>query len=206
MSRQWTKRARLMLVVAICATLTLVGTAGAEPSEETDPFAQFASPQPLPVISPAPDDWQPMFPFPFDRTRNEVTAAEINAEREMCQWFNAQYDIIKRQVAGLNNAVVRNNGNFDGPGIPEQTAIVVGNLDRSLEFLAPRAQLLTQSRNFAGDLYFPLYQGDSFYGLWQQTSNLANGIKSRQPTWFTGPSYQRMQHWGSKINRSHVCR
>ncbi|SKL84433.1 Uncharacterised protein [Mycobacteroides abscessus subsp. massiliense] len=29
--------------------------------------------------------------------------------------------------------------------------------------------------------------------------------KARQPTWFTGPSYQRMLHWGSKIHRSHVC-
>lgn len=205
MSRQRGKSA-LTLAAATLAAFALSGVAGADPGDDNDAFAEFDAPQTLPVISPTPDGWQPMFPFPFDRTRDEVTAAEINAEREMCQWFNAQYDVVKRQIAGLNNAVVRSNGNFDGPGVPEQTAIVVGNLDRSVEFLTPRAQLLTQSRNFAGDVYFPLYQGDSFYGLWQQMSNLAKGIKSRQPTWFTGPSYQRMQHWGSKINRSHVCR
>ncbi|MCV7174993.1 hypothetical protein H7H98_04420 [Mycolicibacterium sphagni] len=62
-----------------------------------------------------PSDWEPMWPFPFDQTRGDVTAAEINAEREMCQWYNAQYATIKRQIAGLNNAIIRNNGNFDGP-------------------------------------------------------------------------------------------
>lgn len=194
------------VAAATCAALLSGGTAAADPAQAEDPFAQFERPQPLPVVTPVSDDWQPMWPFPFDRTRNQVTAAEINAEREMCQWYNAQYEVVKRQIAGLNNAVVRNNGNFDGPGVPEQMAIVVGNIDRSLQFLSPRVQALTQRHNHAGDMYFPLYQGDSFYGLWQQMSNVANGLKVRQPTWFTGPSYLRMQHWGSKINRSHVCR
>lgn len=196
----------MAVVVATCAVLSTGGAAAADPAPDDDAFAQFERPQPLAVVTPVPDAWQPMWPFPFDETRDQVTAAEINAEREMCQWYTAQYEIIKRQIAGLNDAVVRNNGNFDGPGVPEQTAIVVGNLDQSLEFLTPRAQTLTQSLNHAGDMYFPLYQGDSFYGLWQQMSNVANGLKARQPTWFTGPSYLRMQHWGSKINRSHVCR
>ena len=187
-------------------------TAAADPASDgvfdpvNGPIAQFENPRPLPAVTPTPDDWEPMWPFPFDQTRNQVTEVEINAEREMCQWYNAQYNIIRRQIAGLNNAIVRNNGNFDGPGVPERTAIVVGNLDQSLQFLTPRVLTLTQSHNHAGDMYFPLYQGDSFYGLWQQMSNVVNGIKARQPTWFTGPSYHRMQHWGSKINRSHVCR
>lgn len=197
-------RAVVAVAAAIFAALG-AGTAAADPAPDDDPFAQFERPQVLSVVTPVPDDWQPMWPFPFDQTRDQVTAAEINAERDMCQWYNAQYQIIKRQIAGLNNAVVRNNGDFDGPGVPEQTGVVVGNIDQSLQFLAPRAQMLTQSLNHAGDMYFPLYQGDSFYGLWQQMSNVGNGLKARQPTWFTGPSYQRMLHWGSKINRSHVC-
>jgi len=123
----------------------------------------------------------------------------------MCQWFDAQYDALKHQIEGLNDHVVRNNGQFDSDGVAEQADIVTANLDQSLDFLAPRAQALTQSFDRAGDMYFPLYQGDSFYGLWQQMSNVSNSINARQPTWFTGPSYQRMLHWGSKIHRSHVC-
>nr|WP_234805918.1 hypothetical protein [Mycolicibacterium insubricum] len=197
------RRIRL-LPALLSAVLMANSTAAADPGD--GPTAQFEQPQPLPVVTPVADTWQPIFPFPFDLTRNEVTDAEINAEREMCQWYDAQYDIVRRQIAGLNNLVIRNNGNFDAPGVPEHVAIVVGNIDQSVGFLAPRVQTLTQSQNHAGDLYFPLYQGESFYGLWQQMSNVTNGLNARQPNWFTGPSYQRMLHWGSKINRSHVCR
>ncbi|MBI3689153.1 MAG: hypothetical protein HY239_00210 [Mycolicibacterium aromaticivorans] len=97
-------------------------------------------------------------------------------------------------------------GNFGADGVSEQVDIVTANIDRALDFLSPRAQALTQSYDHAGDMYFPIYQGDSFYGLWQQLSNVGNGLTARQPTWFTGPSFARAQHWGSKINRSHVCR
>ncbi|WP_234802369.1 hypothetical protein [Mycolicibacterium fortuitum] len=152
-----------------------------------------------------PSDWQPIFPLHYEDLRRYVTEADITAEREMCQWYLAQYEDVKRHVQGLNAAVVRNNGNFNAPGIPEQTDIVIGNLDQSLAFLGPRALALTQSYDHAGNMYFPIYQGDAFYGLWQQMSNVSNGLKARQPTWFTGPSYQRMLHWGSKIHRSKVC-
>jgi len=203
-SAVWT-RVIAAVVMALGAALTFSSTVAALPGRDVEPITH-EFPQPLPVVVPVPSDWEPMWPFPFDQTRGDVTGAEINAEREMCQWYNAQYATIKRQIAGLNNAIIRNNGNFDGPGVPEQTAIVVGNIDQSLQFLTPRVHMLTQSHNHAGDMYFPLYQGDAFYGLWQQMSNVSNGIKSRQPTWFTGPSYHHMMRWGSKINRSHVCR
>jgi len=38
------------------------------------------------------------FPYPYDQTRGSVTDAEISAEREMCQWFNAQYDTLMTQI------------------------------------------------------------------------------------------------------------
>ena len=50
-----------------------------------------------------------------------------------------------------------------------------------------------------------ILQGQAFYGLWQQLSNVSNGIKAHQPGWFTGPSYVRMKRLASEINRSHVC-
>lgn len=191
--------------VVFALTIPGAGGASADPLEPYDPVAHYDQPQRLPVVVPVPSNWQPIFPLHYEDLRRFVTDADINAEREMCQWFEAQYEDVKRHVQGLNAAVVRNNGNFNAPGVPEQTEIVIGNLDQSLAFLGPRALALTQSYDHAGDMYFPIYQGDAFYGLWQQMSNVSNGLKARQPTWFTGPSYQRMMHWGSKIHRSKVC-
>jgi hypothetical protein len=191
------------VVVAICIAST--STATADPDIDYDPVTHYDQPKRLPVITPGASNWQPQFPFPFDELRQNVTGADITAEREMCQWFDAQYDTVKHQIEGLNDHVLRNNGDFNADGAAQQTDIVIANINQSVDFLAPRAQALTQSYDRAGDMYFPIYEGDSFYGLWQQMSNVGNGLEARQPTWFTGPSYQRMLHWGSKIHRSHVC-
>jgi hypothetical protein len=194
------------VVAAVAAALVLSGQAGADPVPNQDSVADYDQPQLLPVVTPVPNDWQPQFPLHYDDLRRYVTDADINAERDMCQWFNAQYDTLRHQIEGLNDALIRTNGHWDADGAQAQADIVTANIDQSEGFLAPRAQALTQSYDNAGDMYFPLYQGDSFYGLWQQMSNVNNGIRAHQPTWFTGPSFQRMLHWGSKINRSHVCR
>lgn len=189
------------IVLAVCGLSGVaVSRAGADPDGGEWQFA------PLPAFTLTSTKWEPKFPYPFDRMRNEVTDTDITAEREMCQWFNAQYAGLKLQIERLNNVVVRSNGNFEAEGVPEKVDAVTANIGQSVEFLAPRAQALTQSQDFAGDVYFPLYQGESFYGLWQQLSNIHAGISSRQPTWFTGPSFHRVMHWGSKINRSKVCR
>ena len=197
-ARRW--RLASAVTVICCAAAQVAGPARADPAED------YQQPTPLPVVVPTATDWQPQFPFPFDQLRRYVTDTDVTAEREMCQWFNAQYYQLKGQIERLNNTVVRNNGNFGAEGVGEQVDIVTANIDRALDFLAPRAQALTQSYDHAGDMYFPIYQGDSFYGLWQQLANVGNGLTARQPTWFTGPSFARAQHWGSKINRSHVCR
>jgi hypothetical protein len=189
-------------VVVACA---LAAFPAARATADDDPPGVGPAPQPLPVVTPAPSNWAPKFPFPYDQSRGSVTAADINAEREMCQWYNAQYGPLKLQIERLNDTIVRNNGRFDADGVQQQVDIVAANIDESLDFLGPRAQALTQSYDHSGDMFFPLYQGDSFYGLWQQLSNVDAGLSGRQPTWFTGPSFMRAEHWGSKINRSHVC-
>jgi hypothetical protein len=193
------------VVAAFSAALVLSSPAGADPVPNQDSVAEYDQPQPLPVVTPLPSDWKPQFPLHFDDLRRYVTDEDINAEREMCQWFTAQYDTLRHQIEGLNDNLIRNNGDYDANGVQQKADIVTANIDQSENFLAPRAQALTQSYDNAGDMYFPLYQGDSFYGLWQQMSNVSDGIKARQPTWFDGPSYQRMLHWGSKIDHSHVC-
>lgn len=202
--------ARALLALS-CAVLVTVPLCHADPPSDSDLI------RPLPVVAPTPSDWQPQFPFPYNQTRTTVTDADINAEREMCQWYNAQYDILKRQIDRLQFNRITPNGpgpiNFSGSDwdysfgpIQQQVDIVTANIDQSVAFLAPRAQALTQSRDHSGDNYFPLYQGESFFHLWQYLAAVNDGIKAHQPDWFTGPAVQRTKRWGSKINRSHVCR
>ena len=82
-----------LLAVGLCAVL-LGGPAVADPTGDYGPTPRYDQPQPLPVVTPGPTDWQPMFPFPFDQLRRYVTDADVTAEREMCQWFNTQYDAL----------------------------------------------------------------------------------------------------------------
>lgn len=191
----------VIAIMAIAASAMLVLT----PSAGAGPLVDDIAP-PLPVIVPTASDWAPMYPYPFDQTRASVTDADINAEREMCQWYNAQYETLMTQIDQFNANLVRDNGDY-AAGLNQAIAdAVTANIDQSAAFLAPRAQALTRSHDFAGDEYFPLYQGESFNGLWQQLSNVSAGIKGHQPTWFVGPSVQTALRWGSRINRSHVCR
>jgi hypothetical protein len=209
---------RRRCVLAACALTTLswaalvIGPSGhADPPSDTDLI------QPLPVVVPTQSDWAPQFPFPYNQTRASVTDADVNAEREMCQWYNAQYDVLKRQIDRLqfNRITPDGPGEITGSGsdwdysignIQQQVDIVTANVDQSVAFLAPRAQALTQTQDYTGDNYFPLYQGESFFHLWQYLAAVNDGIKAHQPDWFTGPAVLRAKDWGSKINRSHVCR
>jgi hypothetical protein len=198
------------LIAFSCSAVAL------EPVCYADPPGDSVLITPLPAVTPTPSNWVPKFPYPYNQTRGSVTEADITAEREMCQWYNAQYDILQRQIDRLQfNRITPNGpGVIAGSGsdwdynigdIQQQADIVTANIEQSVAFLDPRAQALTQTRNYFGDNYFPLYQGESFYHLWQYLAAVNDGIKAHQPDWFTGPAVQRAKRWASKINRSHVC-
>jgi len=192
-------------IAVACAAVISTAWAVLTDVAVADPAGADAPAPPLPVITPSPTNWEPKFPFPFDQMRNQVTEADITAEREMCQWYEAQYDELIHQIDRFNVNLITANGKYEAPGVIERADAVTRNIDQSVAFLAPRAQALTISKDFAGDLYFPLYQGESFYRLWQQLSNVRDGIRGRQPAWFTGPSLQHAMRFGSKIHRSHIC-
>lgn len=192
------------LVVLVLGAVSPAVPASADPSP--NPVGEEPPPPPLPVIVPTASDWQPKFPPPYDQSRRYVTDADITAEREMCQWFTAQYDELRLQIERFNIKLLSRNGDWAADDVLEHSQAVTANIDQSVAFLDPRARALTQTQTFAGDNYFPLYQGESFYLMWQHLSNVAGGIRGRQPGWFTGPSMQRFKYWGSRINRSHVCR
>jgi hypothetical protein len=178
---------------------TLVAPASAEPT--VDELAP-----PLPVVVPTPNAFQPKFPDPYDETRASVTAADITAEGEMCQWYDAQYETVMTQIDNFDINLIKSNGDYAVANNENLANAVTANIDQSTAFLAPRAQSLTQTQDYLGDVYFPLYQGESFFRLWQHLSNVSAGIRGRQQAWFYGPSVQRALRWGSRINRSHVCR
>jgi hypothetical protein len=187
----------LSFALAASTLPVLGGRAGADPSDPPDP--------PLPVVTVSPSNWTPKFPFPYEATRKNVTDADITAEREMCQWFNAEYLELIRQIDRFGFNLLAASNDWTVGQIQAQADAVAANIDQSEAFLAPRAQALTISQDWAGDMYFPLYQGEAFYRLWQELSNVGVGIKARNTAWVFGTPVQRVKHWGSKIHRSHVC-
>jgi hypothetical protein len=200
-----------ILMTLSCAAVVIAPVGRADPPSDSDLI------RPLPVVVPTQSDWAPQFPFPYNQTRASVTDADVNAEREMCEWYTAQYDTLKRQIDRLQFNRITPNGpgvinfsgsdwDYSGGDVQQQVDIVTANIDRSVAFLAPRAQALTQTQDYSGDNYFPLYEGESFFHIWQYLAAINDGINAHQPDWFTGPAVQRMKDWGSKINRSHVCR
>jgi hypothetical protein len=124
----------------------------------------------------------------------------------MCQWYNAQYETLMTQIDNFDINLIKSNGDYQVANNEDLASAITANIDQSTAFLAPRAQALTQTQDYLGDVYFPLYQGESFFRLWQHLSNVSAGIRGRQQAWFYGPSVQRALRWGSRINRSHVCR
>ena len=211
-----------------CAIVTAILAPLSAPSASADPDASpvTGDAQPAPIIHPAPSDpsipnrpeiialpevvptqtrWAPQYPFPFDQMRNQVTPADVQAEAEMCQWFTTQYDTIDTQIDTLLYLLAGTNGKYVN-GVDAGADILTANIFQSVDFLAPRAQALTQATDFAGDVYFPLYQGRNFYDLWQQLHNVGISIQSRHSSWHIGPPRTLMEHYASGIRRSHVCR
>jgi hypothetical protein len=197
--------------VLLSAIAILTGPpSGADPDVSPalpDPPSDSELMRPLPVITPTPSAWAPKFPFPYDQTRNDVTGADITAMREMCQWYNAQYATLSAQIDRLQFNRISLSGDYDYSqgNVQQQVDIVTGNVSQAVDFLGPRAQSLTQSQSPYGDSYFPIYKGEAFYKLWEQLSNVNNGILAHQPDWFTGPSVQKAKRWGQDIHRAHVC-
>lgn len=182
----------------IFLTSTLMGgRAVAAPDDPADP--------PLPIVVPAPSSWAPKFPFPYDANRKDVTDADVTAEREMCQWFKADYRELVRQIDRFGFNLLEANNDWTTGQIQAQGDSVAANIDQAEAFLAPRAQALTQVTDSAGDSHFAIYEGEAFYRLWQHLSNVGVGVTARNTAWVNGPSVERVKHWGSQIHRSHVC-
>ena len=113
------------------ATVAVAGPAGAAHADDL-------SPAPLPVFAPHPSDWQPNSTvFPYNLWQSRVTPEQLTAEREACQWFNAQYGPLMGQVFGFQHYLAGRGDDWSAPGVQGAGNTVKANLDQSAAFLDP---------------------------------------------------------------------
>jgi hypothetical protein len=188
------------LALAAAATITMTVGAKAEPTTPAPP---------LPVFTPTPTNWGPNFAFPNNLHQRQVTDADITAEREMCEWFNAQFDILMDQINTFNANLAAAHDDYTAPDIQQQADAVTANIDQSEDYLAPRARAFNREEDCDSDnncsTYIPIYKGDTFVHVWQQQSNISTSIKNHNPSGINNISIGLTNLYANGIRGSGVC-
>ena len=158
----------------------------------------------LPVFVPYPSDWTPNYTvFPYNLWQTRVTPAQVIAERDACQWFNAQYDTLSAQAFGFQRAL---HDSFDvWSNVQGAGDVVRANLDQSAGFLDPRVRTLYITNYPDQSQYSPLYNGDSFYHLWFQLTQISDKIARQMPSGVINANTAAMKVYGDVIRSSGVC-
>ena len=160
----------------------------------------------LPVFVPYPSDWSPNYGVhPYDLWASRVTPEMVNAERDACQWFNAQYDTLRAQVTGFQHYLGDRHDNWADPGAAGLAGVVKGNVDQSAAFLDPRVHTLYITNYPDRSEYSPLYNGDSFYHLWYQFTQISDKIKKQVPAGQINANNATANVYGTAIRDSGVC-
>ncbi|MGE2688972.1 hypothetical protein [Mycolicibacterium pulveris] len=184
-------------VAMVVAGLLLV----AAPPSQAEPAAPT-----LPVFTPYPSDWQPDYSvFPYNLWQIRVTPEQITAQRDSCQWFNAQYDQLMGQVYGFKLFLAEQGDYWTRPGVTEAGDVVAANLDQSAAFLEPRAHTLFIINYPDQSEYSPLFHGDSIYRLWYQFTQISDKIKKRMPSGQINANIATANVYGTVIRDSGVC-
>ena len=183
-------------VAALLAGLVVVAPVShAEPAAPT-----------LPVFTPHPSDWQPDYTlFPYNLWQIRVTPEQITAQRESCQWINAQYGELMGQVYGFQRFLGDQRDEWSRPGVTEAGDVVAANLDQSAAFLDPRAHTLFIINYPDQSEYSPLFHGDSIYRLWYQFTQISDKIKQRMPSGQINANIATANVYGTVIRDSGVC-
>nr|ABP42498.1 conserved hypothetical protein [Mycolicibacterium gilvum PYR-GCK] len=196
------RRIALLLVgivvpgIVVCA---VPATATAQPDSD-------AVPPTLPVFTPYPSAWMPDYSlFPYNLWQNRVTPEQITAQRESCQWFNAQYDTLMAQAFGFQRFLGDRRDDWSDPGVQQAGATVAANLDQSAAFLAPRADTLFIVNYPDQSEYSPLFHGDSIYRLWYQFTQISDKIKKQVPAGQINANNATANVYGTAIRDSGVC-
>lgn len=201
MGSQWASRctgAGMVLASFLLAAWTIAGHAHAGPPEGDAPS--------LPVFTPHPSDWSPDYTlFPYNLWQTRVTPEQITAQRESCQWFNAQYDILMTQVFGFQRFLGDRHDAWSTTGVQAAADAVVANLDQSGAFLDSRAHTLFIINYPDQSEYSPLYNGDSIYHLWYQITQISDKMKREMPSGQINANIATANVYGTVIRQSRVC-
>lgn len=186
--------------VAALACVVMGAAALAGPARAED------GPASLPVFVPYPSEWTPNYTvFPYNLWQSRVTPAQVVAERDACQWFNAQYDTLSAQAFGFQNYLGDQRDVWATPGVQAAAAVVRANLDQSAAFLDPRVQTLYIVNYPDRSQYSPLYNGDSFYHLWYQLTQISDKMARQVPSGQINANTATMKVYGTVIRDSGVC-
>ncbi|MBO0679195.1 hypothetical protein JRC04_17155 [Mycolicibacterium sp. S2-37] len=191
-------------VAVILAGLALAPPIGL-PVAAAEPDQQPGTPS-LPVFVPYPSNWQPNYTvFPYNLWQNRVTPEQLTAQRESCQWINAQYDVLMSQALGFQRFLGDRRDDWSAPGVREAAGVVAANLDQSAAFLQPRADTLYIVNYPDQSEYSPLFHGDSIYRLWYQLTQISDKIKREVPAGQINANVATAHVYGGAIRGSGVC-
>lgn len=197
MRRDGRRRSLGVLVgsVAALAALAFPAQSAAEPQSPS-----------LPVFTPHPSDWSPNYTvYPYNLWQSRVTPEQIDAQRDSCQWFNAQYDTLMSGVYGFQNYLRDHHDAWAASGSGTVGNVVTANLDQSAAFLDPRVHTLFITNYPDQSQYSPLYNGDSFYRLWFQFTQISDKIKQKLPSGVINANIATANVYGNTIRNSGVC-
>lgn len=188
----------------VTGLLTVAGTTVA--GMLAGPAAADDSAPSLPVFVPYPSDWSPDYSvYPYNLWQNRVTPDQIDAQRDACQWFNAQYDTLMSSVHGFQQYLGDHHDNWAASGSGGVADVVTANLDQSAAFLDPRVHTLYITNYPDQSQYSPLYNGDSFYHLWFQFTQISDKMKQQVPSGIINANVATANVYGNTIRDSGVC-
>lgn len=186
---------------ALTAGAVLVLTAAAPAAAQPEPTWSA-----LPVFEPHPSNWAPDYTvFPYNLWQIRVTREQLDAQREACQWFNAQYGTLFDQIVRFQRFLDDNGDQWSRPGVPAAGDAVRANIDRSAAFLDPRAHTLYITNYPDQSRYSPLFHGDSIYHLWYQLTQVGVKMKQRMPSGVINANIATANVYGNVIRDSGVC-
>jgi hypothetical protein len=187
MIADWSKAVRRAAIATVCAIVAL-GAPGVANADD---------------IAPGPG-WSPDYTtFPYNMWQSRVTPEMVTAEGEACHWFNTQYDGLAGQIFGFQGALRDTYdvwANVQGAG-----DALRANVDQAAAFLDPRVHLLYITNYPDQSQYSPLYNGDSFYHLWFQFTQISDKLARQMPSGVLNANTAAMRVYGDTIRRSGVC-
>ncbi len=182
--------------VAVTTALALVAA----------PTAHAEAAPTLPAFVPYPSAWTPDYSlFPYNLWQIRVTPEQVTAQRDACQWFNAQYGDLAGQVHGFENFLADAGDDWSAPGVQQTADVVTANLNQSAAFLDPRVHTLYITNYPDQSQYSPLYNGDSFYHLWYQYTQIADKIGQKLPSGQIHANVVTADVYGNVIRESGIC-